>query len=256
MSVKYSLNSVRKYYGARLALDVDELALLPGRLYVLTGPNGSGKSTLLSILAFLLKPDSGEIAFAGNRVTWNHEELFPLRKKVTLLHQSPYLFSGTVFGNVAFGLKARGLKGVELQHAVSDALRLVRLAEFEPRSVKHLSGGEAQRVALARALALKPEVLLVDEPLASVDKASAEVVETVLASLPAAGTTVVMSTHDHLADQRLNGEVIRLLEGRIEQASSELGTTAEAASPHEPDKLGPAEDSKDSRWSASKMRVN
>jgi tungstate transport system ATP-binding protein len=254
MIAKYSLNSVRKFYGSRLALDVSELTLLPQRIYVLTGPNGSGKSTLLNILAFLTPPDAGEIAFAGQPVAWRHDELFRLRQKVTLLHQAPYLFAGTVFSNVAFGLKARGIRGEKLRQRVADGLRLVGLTGFESRDVKQLSGGEAQRVALARALVLNPEVLLVDEPLASVDKASAEVLETVIASLPVRGATVVMATHDQSVEQRLNGTLIRLSQqGRIEHVG---GAARADTTPSQRPEFGEAGKPEGARWSASKMHVN
>ena len=140
-----------------------------------------------------------------------------LRKKVTLMHQFPYLFSGTVFDNVAFGLKARGVSGEELRRYVADSLALVGLDCFEEKNITQLSGGEAKRVALSRALAAKPEMLLLDEPLAHVDKESAEVIEQLIASLPARGTTVVMSTHDPHHTDRLGGEKIQLLGGRLKQ---------------------------------------
>jgi tungstate transport system ATP-binding protein len=240
---QFNLTSVKKYYGSRIALDIEELTLWPGRLYVLTGPNGSGKSTLLSILAFLAKPDQGEMLFAHDRVTWKTEELSVLRRKITLLHQAPYLFGGTVSSNVAFGLKTRGLKGMELQRAVSDSLKLVGLAGFEHRKVGQLSGGEAQRVALARALALKPEALLLDEPLANVDKTTVSILESLIASLPSQGTTVVMSTHDPRLGRSLNGHVLRLLDGGLEPAASSYKETGEL--------IGEGVS-----WSRSKMHVN
>lgn len=215
MIAQFVLTSIQKHYGDKVALKLEELTLSPGRLYTLTGPNGSGKSTLLSILAFLTKPERGDVVFAGKRVAWSRRELGTLRKKVTLLHQSPYLFTGTVFDNLAFGLKTRGISGTELQRAVADPLKLVGLDGFAERNVRQLSGGEARRVALARALALRPEILLLDEPLAHVDRESAEVIEKLIASLPAQGTTVVMSTHDPLQSSRLEGEVIRLHNGRL-----------------------------------------
>jgi tungstate transport system ATP-binding protein len=240
---QFNLTSVKKYYGSRIALDLEELTLWPGRLYVLTGPNGSGKSTLLSILAFLAKPDQGDMLFAQDRVTWRAEQLSVLRRKVTLLQQSPYLFGGTVCGNVAFGLKTRGFKSLELQRAVSDSLKLVGLTGFEHRKIGQLSGGEAQRVALARALALKPEVLLLDEPLANVDKTTASILEPLIASLPSQGTTVVMSTHDPHLGRSLNGHVLRLLDGRLEPMASQFKATDEF--------IGEG-----ASWSRSKMHVN
>lgn len=219
MPAQFTLKSIQKRYGDKIALELDELTLLPGRLYILAGPNGSGKSTLLNILALLTRPERGDMFFAGKRVTWKSGELGLLRKKVTLLHQSPYLFSGNVFCNVAFGLKARGIKADELERAVAAALEQVGLKGFEERNVRQLSGGESRRVALARALALKPEILLLDEPLANVDQESAEVVERLIASLPAEGTTVVMSSHDPYHEERLECDVIRLMSGRLELKS-------------------------------------
>lgn len=215
MAAQFNLTSVQKRYGSKIALELDELTLWPGRLYTLTGPNGSGKSTLLNILALLSKPEQGEVAFIGERVVWKDRELSLLRKKVTLLDQSPYLFTGTVSANVAFGLKARGMSGKELQQTVAESLELVGLKGFEERNVRQLSGGEARRVALARALALKPELLLLDEPLANLDQESAQVVERLIATLPGRGTTVVMSTHDARLNERLKGDVIQLMGGRL-----------------------------------------
>jgi len=210
----YRLQSIRKRYGSNIALDVEELTIAEGRLYTLTGANGAGKSTLLSILAFLTPPTSGEIFYAGNRVDWNHGSVEEYRRKVTLLHQSPYLFGGSVHDNVAFGLKIRGIPGAEQRRIVDRALDGVGLQGFRDRKARELSGGEAQRVAMARALALNPEVLLLDEPLANIDRGTAGLLETVIASLPARGTTVVMTTHDPDHPGRLNGESIHLEGGR------------------------------------------
>jgi tungstate transport system ATP-binding protein len=210
----YRLQSIRKCYGSNVALDIEELTIAEGRLYTLTGANGGGKSTLLSILAFLAPPTSGEIFYAGKRVDWNRGSVEEYRRKVTLLHQSPYLFGGSVDDNVAFGLKVRGIRGEEQRRRIDEALDVVGLRGFRDRKARELSGGEAQRVAMARALALKPEVLLLDEPLANIDRETTGLLETVIASLPAQGTTVVMTTHDPDHPGRLNGESIILEGGR------------------------------------------
>ena len=210
----YRLQSIRKCYGSNVALDIEELTIAEGRLYTLTGANGAGKSTLLSILAFLAPPTSGEIFYAGKRVDWDHGSVEEYRRKVTLLHQSPYLFGGSVRDNVAFGLKVRGIPGEEQRRIVDRALDGVGLQGFRDRKARELSGGEAQRVAMARALALKPEVLLLDEPLANIDRETTGLLETVIASLPAQGTTVIMTTHDPDHPGRLNGESIFLEGGR------------------------------------------
>ena len=215
MKILYRLNSIRKCYGSNVVLDIDDLTIVDRRLYSLIGANGAGKSTLLNILAFLSPPTSGEIFYAGNRVDWNHGSLEEHRRKVTMLHQSPYLFGGTVYDNVAFGLKARGIPGEERRRAVEKALAIVGLQEFGDRKARELSGGEVQRVAMARALALETEVLLLDEPLANIDRETAGLLETVIGSLPAQGTTVVMTTHDPDHPDRLNGESILLDGGKV-----------------------------------------
>ncbi len=210
----YRLQSIRKCYGSNVALDIEELTITEGRLYTLTGANGAGKSTLLSILAFLAPPTSGEIFYAGKRVDWDHGSVEEYRRKVTLLHQSPYLFGGSVHDNVAFGLKVRGIPEEEQRRIVDRTLDGVGLQGFRDRRARELSGGEAQRVAMARALALNPEVLLLDEPLANIDRETTGLLETVIASLPAQGTTVIMTTHDPDHPGRLNGESIYLEGGR------------------------------------------
>ncbi len=215
MKTLYKLNSVRKRYGTNVVLDIEDLTLVGSRLYTLIGSNGAGKSTLLNILAFLSPPTSGDIFFAGRRVDCNHGPMEEYRRKVTLLHQSPYLFGGTVYDNVAFGLKTRGIREEARQTIVEKALDTVGLQGFGGRKARELSGGETQRVAMARALALKPEVLLLDEPLANIDRETSGLLETVIASLPAQGTTVVMTTHNPDHPDRLNGESIFLQGGRV-----------------------------------------
>jgi tungstate transport system ATP-binding protein len=218
----YRLESIRKCYGSKVVLDIESLAIVGGRLYTLIGANGAGKSTLLSILAFLSPPTAGEIFYAGRRVDWSRGSVEEQRRKVTLLHQAPYLFGGTVHDNVVFGLKARGVQGEEQRRIVEGSLAIVGLQGFRERRARELSGGEAQRVAMARALAVKPEVLLLDEPLANIDRETAGWLESVIASLPAQGTTVVMTTHDPDHPERLNGESIYLEEGRIVTANRTL----------------------------------
>jgi tungstate transport system ATP-binding protein len=160
------------------------------------GPNGSGKSTLLKLLAFIEKPSSGEILYDGKPAAPFSPSV---RFRVTLLTQDPYLMKRTVFENVSYGLKLRGEKDrAKLAEKVEEALSLVGLApEFSERYFRELSGGEAQRVALAARLALKPEVLLLDEPTASVDALSGQYIRE--ASLNARSrwkTTLVVASHD------------------------------------------------------------
>ncbi len=215
MAPLYQLNSIRKRYGDREALVIDRLTVHEGRCSTLTGPNGSGKSTLLQILAFLIPPTSGELFFCGEPVAWQNSLLLRLRHEVTLLHQDPYLFTTSVRANIAFGLKARGISGAEQHRRVDEALEAVQLSGFQKRKARELSGGEAQRVAMARALALRPKVLLLDEPLANVDRKSAELLEELIVSLPARGTSVIIVTHDSEQSQRFGSDRIHLVAGRL-----------------------------------------
>jgi putative spermidine/putrescine transport system ATP-binding protein len=146
-------------------LDVDEFLVGSGTTTALLGPSGSGKSTLLTILGGLIKPDEG-------RVLLGNEPMTPklTRTHVTAVFQTPYLLRGTVMRNVAYGLKLRHVPIQERRLRVGKVLDLVGLSGYETRSIAGLSGGEAQRIALARALVLEPAVLLLDEPLSSLDE--------------------------------------------------------------------------------------
>lgn len=214
----YRLESIRTRYGRLVALDVPELSIGEGGIHSLIGSNGSGKSTLLGLLAFLSPPTSGTLYYEGKRVAWNARSLIALRKEVTLLHQSPYLFEGSVSDNIAFGLKVRGADEQLRTSRIAESLEMVGLSGFEARRAKALSGGEMQRIALARALALRPRVLLLDEPLANVDRPSAEVIREVILGLPERGTTVIMTTHGPVPAEGMNGKVIRLEGGRLSDA--------------------------------------
>jgi tungstate transport system ATP-binding protein len=191
----YHLKNIRHYYGQKKVLDIADLDIRSGSITGLMGPNGSGKSTLLKMLAFALKPTEGQIFYKGREESGFSPEV---RLKVTLLTQKPYLLKRTVFENIIYGLKIRN-DHHNLEERVKKALSKVGLdfQIFSHRKWHQLSGGEAQRVALAARLILKPEVLLLDEPIASVDTKSAELIRT--ASLKARddwGTTLVIASHD------------------------------------------------------------
>jgi tungstate transport system ATP-binding protein len=215
VSPVFLLRGIEKRYNGQLVLDLPHLELLPGHIYSLAGPNGAGKSTLLQILALLLPPSRGEMLFAGERVVWNGRSLARQRSAVTLVHQSPFLFDRPVYQNVAFGLKVRGVRGVEQHRRVASALAAVGLEGFAERRARELSGGEAQRVAMARALVLEPRVLLLDEPTANIDRAHIASIEKLVASLPNRGTLVVIATHDPGQAVRLGSEQLLMENGRL-----------------------------------------
>lgn len=162
---------LRQAYGDRTVLSLESLAVEPGARLALVGPNGAGKSTLLRLLAFLEPPTAGTISLEGRAVASGAARR-TARRCVTLVEQRPYLFRGTVAGNVAFGLRAAGLRGPEVERRVRAALARLQLQTLAERDARQLSEGEIQRVAVARALATEPVALLLDEPASSADRAA------------------------------------------------------------------------------------
>jgi tungstate transport system ATP-binding protein len=209
-----SLHHLKYRRGGQFTLNIDHLDFQAGRVYLLAGPNGAGKSTLLQLLGLLLPPDRGEIRFAGTAVQGAADRQ-RLRRQITLVEQSPFMFDGTVYDNLAFGLRLRDVRGDLQRHRIASALEKVGLAGFEFRRAGALSGGETRRVALARAMVLRPKVLLLDEPTAGLDRESLPLFESCLAALPGEGVTVIISTHDADQSRRLRGEVLRLDAGRL-----------------------------------------
>ncbi len=214
----FSLRNIYKRLGPEFSLDIEELDLLPHRLYSLAGPNGSGKSTLMHILALLSSPDRGTMYFAGDQVVWSERHLHEIRRYVTLVHQSPFLFGSSVAQNLAFGLKLRGVIGRKQRQRIFEALTEVGLPEFAERKATGLSGGESQRVAIARALVLEPKVLLLDEPTSNIDQKNILQFEQIIAAQVDRGMTVIMVTHDPEQSARLGGQVIALQNGRLAPA--------------------------------------
>ena len=214
----YRLNNISFEYDGKQVLDIPTLEIKKNQITTLIGSNGSGKSTLLSLLAFLEKPAAGELSFfeqnqIGKMLT--EKSQLTLRRRVALVSQNPYLLRGSVLENIEMGLRFHGLPNADQKQAAARAMELVGITEFSQRNVKKLSGGEAQKVTLARALALRPEVLLMDEPFSHLDEKSSDQLELLLRRLTEKqGTTVVLSTHDHLQGMVLGDEGISLVSGR------------------------------------------
>jgi len=210
----YQIQDIDHYYGDKQVISIDDLVVAPASIVGLIGPNGSGKSTLLKLLGFLEEPTYGSILFKGKKVAPFSNDV---RFKVTLLTQEPYLMQRSVFDNVAYGLKIRG-DTVDLKSRVHTALTQVGLEpeNFARRKWFALSGGEAQRVSLAARLVLRPEVLLLDEPTASVDANSARLIrEASLQAREEWGTTLVVATHDWQWLYETCDSVLHLLHGRL-----------------------------------------
>ena len=191
----YELENVTQRYAGKTVLSLPELSLQGPAIVGLIGPNGSGKSTLLRLLGFLEAPAGGVVRYRG-RPTRPFDQA--IRFEVTMLPQEPFLLHRSVAANIAYGLKLRGAAG-NLEPMIAAALEQVGLApdDFSKRSWNQLSGGEAQRVALAARLALKPLVLLMDEPTARVDEASSQQIQdAALEARRDRDTTLVIASHD------------------------------------------------------------
>jgi tungstate transport system ATP-binding protein len=216
MEAVFSLQNIELSRGDTFTLRVERLEVMDRGIYALSGPNGAGKSTLLGVMAMLMLPDSGVLRFAGRLVSRRSSERKELRQQITLVEQTPYMFAGSVFQNLAFGLRLRGIRGDGQRRLIVQALEDVGLGGFEGRNVRELSRGETQRVALARALVLRPKVLLLDEPTVNIDDKRVSAFEALLIKLSQQGMTIIFSTHDPAQPGRLDAEVIRLREGRLE----------------------------------------
>jgi energy-coupling factor transporter ATP-binding protein EcfA2 len=207
----YVLRDFELSYNGEVACAVPSLEVAEGERLALLGPNGSGKTTLLKALNGLLAPTAGSVRFAGEEAAGSAE----LRRRSVYLHQHAYLLAGTVAYNVGFGCRARGLGPAEAQRRAAAAMALLGLERLRHRGHRALSGGEAQRVALARALAAGADVLLIDEPTASADSDSRELIGAALGRAAEEGATIVFATHDPALVTRLASRTIVLDRGRI-----------------------------------------
>jgi tungstate transport system ATP-binding protein len=207
------LHNVSKSYGSVKALEDVNLRIDRGEIFAIVGHSGAGKTTLLRILALLEKPDSGKYYYKGEIANDSR------KREITMVFQKPVMFSGSVYSNVAYGLKIRKYSRKEIEKRVKEALKLVNLEGFEKYNAKRLSGGEQQRVAIARAIAINPEVLIMDEPTANLDLVNATIVEEVIEKISKKGTTVILATHNLFQSRRLSDRVAHIFSGRIVEVS-------------------------------------
>ncbi len=211
-----TLTAITKTYGARAALSDVTLRVPAGRLTALVGPSGGGKSTLLRIIAGLEHPDSGQVEIAGRVAT----RLPPRQRGVGLVFQHYAAFAHlSVHRNVAFALEVRRRPKAEIRRRVEELLELVHLQDHADRLPAQLSGGQRQRMVLARALAVRPEVLLLDEPFGALDPTVRQELREWLRRLHAeVDLTTLLVTHDRQEALGCCDELVVVNQGRIEQA--------------------------------------
>jgi tungstate transport system ATP-binding protein len=210
-----TLDNVVFEAGSRRIIDGISTSFDAGPRTVILGPNGAGKSVFLRLCHGLLSPTAGTI-------TWNAAEVAGGPRRQAMVFQRPVMLRRSALANVVYALKLAGVASGEREDVAMEALRKVGLESLCRHSARILSGGEQQRLALARVWALRPEILFLDEPTASLDPGATHEIERVIAALHAAGTKIVMVTHNLGQARRLGDEVLFLHQGRlVERAPAE-----------------------------------
>lgn len=207
--------SVSQVFGDFTAVDDIDLSIPAGKLTTLLGPSGCGKTTSLRMLAGYTRPTSGQIFIDGTDAT----TVPPEKRGLGMVFQSYALFPHmTVTDNVGYGLKTRGVSKAERQTRVAESLELVGLAHLASRKPRALSGGQQQRVALARAIAIRPKLLLLDEPLSNLDARLRVQMRSELRRIQhETGLTVVLVTHDQDEALEMSDEMVLMREGQVMQ---------------------------------------
>lgn len=202
MSAWIQLKGVAMRFGGVAALEGVDLRIGPGERVALIGPNGSGKTTLLRVLHGVLRPTAGSVLHDG-----------ALRQ--AMLFQRPFVLRASALANVALGLWLRGMGWKQARQRAGAALGRVGLADIASRNARTLSGGQLQRVAMARAWALDPQMLLLDEPTASLDPHAKRDVESLMGEFADGGMTLVFASHNLGQVKRLATRVVYMQQGRV-----------------------------------------
>lgn len=212
------ISGLTKTYEAFRAVDAVDLHVSEGEFVIVLGPSGCGKTTTLRMLAGFIEPDGGKVVLGEREIT--HEP--PHRRNIGLVFQNYALFPHlTIFENVAFGLRRRKVEPAEIETRVKDALSLVDLSHLADRLPRQLSGGQQQRVAIARAIAIRPDILLLDEPLSNLDaKLRLQVREELRKLQKRLGITTIMVTHDQEEAMSVGDRLVLMQSGRIEQVGT------------------------------------
>ena len=222
--MKINIADISKNYGERKVVSIDKVDFKPKQIHGIIGGNGAGKSTLLKIIGNLVSPDTGQIAYDNS----SFSEAVNL--EMTYLWQSPRLFRTTVFENIMYPLKFRKVDYKLAVEQVNGIMKELKISHLADKKATTLSGGEAQRVALARALVFKPKVLLLDEPTASIDPNSLELVEKVILKYKRE-LTILLVTHNVSQADRMCDTISFMEEGRIIEFGSKEEVLKNSSNP-------------------------
>jgi len=208
MILPLALEDLTFVAGGRTIIKPLSLAIEAGPSTIILGANGAGKSVLMRLMHGLIAPSSGTIRWSDPDPEW-------LRRKQAMVFQRPVMLRRSALANITYALELARVPRAEREALAFEALQSVGLPHLAHRPARVLSGGEQQRLALARAWALHPEVLFLDEPTASLDPGATREIETVIKAFDAAGTKIIMATHNLGQARRVGDEVLFLHEGRL-----------------------------------------
>ncbi|MTV49288.1 ATP-binding cassette domain-containing protein [Heliobacillus mobilis] len=218
-SICASLENIEVIKNRRPILQIDKLDFPDGKITALVGPNGAGKSTLLKVLHGLEQPDGGTVYFRGQAV--GGRDVMAIRRRMAMVFQNPCLFQTTVYENIAAGLRFRKFPKREIEPIVRHWAQRFGVEHLLDRQARQLSGGEEQRAALARALACKPELLMLDEPFASLDPPTRDsLCRDLRKVIKAEGITAVIVTHMMEEVFLLADRAVMLSQGQVLQAGA------------------------------------
>ncbi len=216
MTLRLSAANIWKGYNGNQVLRECTFSFDEHCIYVLTGANGCGKSTFLRICALIEAPDSGEINYFSGGIILPKD--LELKRRITLVLPKVGVFNTTVFRNVAYGLRIRGIRGREAEAKVVDALEFVGLGNKKDQNGLTLSSGETQRLGIARAMVIRPDMLFLDEPTASVDRKNTEIIEDIILKMKRDGrVTAIITTHDRDQAARLADSLLVMRDGKISE---------------------------------------
>lgn len=205
------------YSDGTQALKNINIEIEKGEKVAIIGPNGAGKSTLFSYFNGLTEPTSGCVKIEGKPISFEKDELLKVRQKVGIVFQDPndQLFAPTVKEDIAFGPMNLGLSYDEVEKRVEDALKMVGMENYEDKTPHHLSGGQQKRIAIAGIIAMKPELMILDEPTAGLDPDGVEKVLNIMNQLNEEGMTLIISSHDIDMISKYADKIFVLYNGEI-----------------------------------------
>jgi tungstate transport system ATP-binding protein len=219
MKLHLEVSHLYKHYDGKIVLKDCTFLFKDTGAYAVMGPNGSGKSTLFRLCALIEHPDKGDITYLSGDTIIQRD--IQLQRRVTLVLPKIGVFNTTVFKNVAYGLRIRGVGRKDISKRVKESLDFAGLSHKKEQNALTLSSGEMQRLGIARALVIKPEMIFLDEPTAFVDEENKKLIEDLILKIKSDGkSTVIITTHDKAQAEKLGDKILfmqngRLLEGKL-----------------------------------------